>query len=253
MPLTNRDRSFGSFYVPSITSGVKWLLAVNVGIYLLMFLAELFRVSEIFVPLGLVPYSVVNSFAIWQPFTYMFLHGSLLHVLINMLMLWMFGCPVEGIWGRRRFLRYYFLCGIGAGVCAVAWNYALGSPKVWTIGASGAIYGLLIAFGLLYADSIILFMFIFPMKAKWAAFLYGGIAFFMTVRESGGPVSNIAHLGGFLTGLAIMKLGMPKLSLNPIPSMQQRYKDWKFQRAKKKFQVYLRKKHNHGDPDRWTN
>ena len=252
MPLTNRDRSFGSFYVPSLTQGVKMLLVLNIAIWLLMFLMRRFGLFDVFLPLGLVPYSVVNSFAIWQLFTYMFLHNpdGVGHILLNMLMLWMFGPPIEGAWGRDRFLRFYIFCGLGAGVSVVLLNYAFGNPRTWTIGASGALYGLLIAFGIIYAESTILFMFIFPMKAKWAAFIYGAIALLLTIQETGGPISNIAHLGGFLTGLAILKLGMPKLSLNPMPSLRQQYRDWKFRRAKRKFQVYLKKSAN--KPDRWV-
>lgn len=247
MPLTNRNTSFSSF-VPSMTAGVKLLLIVNVGIYLLMFVAIRTGLFAPFQVLGLVPQSVVKSFAVWQLFTYMFLHDpqGVGHILLNMLMLWMFGPPIEGIWGRKRFLTYYIYCGLGAGVSVVLLNYLMNSPQTWTIGASGALYGILIAFGVLYAETTILFMFIFPMKAKWAVLIYGAIAFLFTFGSSGGATSHVAHLGGFVTGYLLLRSGMRRtVNLNPMPRFRQWHRDWKLRRAKKKFQVYL-KKTGHG-------
>src|SRR5207244_9281421 len=113
-----------------------------------------------------------------QLFTYMFLHdpGGFGHILFNMLALWMFGADLERHWGTRKFLKFYFLCGIGAGLCVVVGNYLFGNPLTRTIGASGAIYGLLMAFGVLWPDRTVLFSFLFPIKAKYFVMIIGGIA-----------------------------------------------------------------------------
>ena len=117
----------------------------------------------------------VSRLEIWQLVTYMFLHSlqSFWHILFNMLTLWMFGSPVEETWGTRRFLQYYFLCGVGAGVCVVVANLAFGDPYQRVIGASGAIYGLLLAYGMLFPNQEVLFAFLFPIKAKYMVMIFG--------------------------------------------------------------------------------
>jgi membrane associated rhomboid family serine protease len=235
---------FSSGYFPS---GVKWLLISNTVIFLLSYLAAQTRFGEIFHLFALVPAAVVYHFAIWQLFTYLFIHGGVWHLLINMFTLWMFGITLEKDWGTRRFLKYYFLCGIGAGICDVTVNALLGNWNTSTIGASGAIYGLLLAFGVMYPESTILFMFLFPIKAKYFVMIYGALALLGSLQVNSG-VSNVAHLGGMLFGLAYLKMRFPSFSME---DLRRRHRDWKLQRAKKKFQVYLRK---HGsDRDRWVN
>jgi len=156
--------------------GVKWLLIANVAMFLLWYLGGE-PVQRNLLLLALTPTLVVHSFPffIWQLFTYMFLHGSIGHLLFNMLALWMFGTPLEQGWGTRRFLKFYFVCGVGAGVCDTLVNVALGH-QTHTIGASGALYGLLLAFGLLYPDTRVLMNFLFPIKAKYLVIIYGAIA-----------------------------------------------------------------------------
>lgn len=239
-----------------MTPAVKWLLIINTSLFLLSFLFYDGLVGRLLGPLGLVPRSVLQSFAVWQLFTYMFLHSAagFGHILLNMLTLWMFGSTLEQAWGTRRFLKYYLYCGIGAGVCVVLLNLAFGSLDTRTIGASGAIYGLLLAFGVLFPDTVILFMFIFPMKARWFVILMGAIVFLSTIRDSGGAISHIAHLGGMLTGLLLLRsswMGRRRVagpSFDPRRDIERWYKEWKFQRAKRKFQVYLQEQG--GDRDR---
>ncbi|MFN7996173.1 MAG: rhomboid family intramembrane serine protease [Bryobacteraceae bacterium] len=232
---------------------MKWLLIINVGVFVLSYLAAGTRYLElIFSQLALVPADVIYHFEIWQLFTYLFLHGGIWHLLVNMFTLWMFGITLEREWGTRRFLKYYFICGVGAGICAVIVNAIIShwSPNALitpTIGASGAIYGLLLAFGVLYPNSTVLFSFLFPIKAKYFVMIYGAIALLGAMRINTG-VSNIAHLGGMIFGFVYLKMRFPKLEL---AGVQRAYRNWKLQRAKKKFQVYLRK---HGsDRDRWVN
>jgi membrane associated rhomboid family serine protease len=245
-----RDRGFGGPSPFTLTTGVKWLLIVNTGLFLVSFLAWDSPIGSWLGRLGLTPREFLFQFALWQPFTYMFLHSpfGFGHILVNMLSLWMFGSTLEQTWGTRRFLRYYFYCGLGAAVCVVLLNAVFGSLDTRTIGASGAIYGLLLAFGVLFPEAVILFMFIFPMKAKHFVMLMAAIVFLSTIRDTGGAVSHIAHLGGMLTGWIILKANLldsrrqAARMPNPIADLSRQYKEWRFRRAKKKFQVYLQNK-----------
>jgi len=228
--------------------GVKWLLIVNTAVFVLSYLAAGTSLLETaFRWLALRPDYVIHRFAIWQLGTYLFLHGGVMHLLFNMLTLWMFGVTLERDWGTRRFLKYYFLCGIGAGFCDVLVNAILGNWNTSTIGASGAIYGVLLAFGVLYPESTILFLFIFPIQAKFFVMIYGAMALLGAMNVNSG-VSNVAHLGGMIFGLLYLKVRFPKLDMYEV---RRWYRNYKLQRAKKKFQVYMRK-HGSG-PGPWVN
>jgi membrane associated rhomboid family serine protease len=219
--------------------GIKMLLIANTVVFLLQQLPG--PISDILGYLQLYPRMVVNLFAVWQLVTYMFLHGGILHILFNMLTLWMFGRELEEAWGTRRFLNFYFICGIGAGICIVLFNYVLpwGNPSIPTIGASGAIYGVLLASAVMWPDRIIYFNFLFPIKMKWLVILYGVIAFYGSLGAGGG-VSNIGHLGGLLVGFVYLKTPAMR-RFDVMASVRRQYKEWKLARAKRKFQVYLRK------------
>jgi membrane associated rhomboid family serine protease len=248
MPYRVRPRlGFSTGYFPP---GVKWLLIVNVGLFVAYYFAVRTGFGEIFEAFGLMPRAVVELFAIWQLFTYMFLHDpfGLTHILFNMLTLWMFGADLERTWGTKRFLQYYFLCGVGAAVCVVVGNLMFGNMNSRTIGASGAIYGLLLAFGMMFPDTVVLFSFLFPIKAKYFVMIMGAISFLMTFGSTGSGVSHVAHLGGMVFGYFYLKSGGLKVDL--FGAARRAYQDWKLQRAKKKFQVYLRKKGS--DRDRWV-
>lgn len=240
------SRSFSNGYFPT---GVKWLLISNAAVFLLMWLGGA-RFQSDFRILSLVPQTVVHNYTLWQLFTYLFLHGDIWHLIFNMLSLWMFGSTLERDWGTREFLKYYFICGVGAGICDVVVNVAMGNATR-TIGASGAIYGLLLAFGVMYPNQTVLMNFMFPIRAKYLVMIYGAVAL-LTMRENSG-ISNVAHLGGMLFGLVYLRsrirLG---LGLAGLDDLRGRYRTWKLQRAKRKFQVYM-KKHGGGDRDRWVN
>ena len=251
MRYTTSYSSRGFFFDRSFPNGVKWLLISNVAVFLVyFFLVD--QVPGLFFPLQLIPHMVVRG-AFWQPFTYLFLHDphGLFHILFNMLALWMFGTPVEQTWGTRRFLKYYFLCGIGAGACAVVGNLLFGNPGTRTIGASGAIYGLLLAFGMLFPEMQILWSFLLPIKAKYFVAILGAIEFMLSFASSGSNVSHVAHLGGMLFGYVYLKSSRSRSGL--LDSWKEWYKDYKLQRAKRKFQVYLKKRGGPGDRDRWVN
>jgi membrane associated rhomboid family serine protease len=259
MRYDTRYRSRNSFFNSSLPAGVKWLLISNVAVFLIyFFVAD--RLPGLFFPLQLIPHMVVSG-AIWQLVTYLFLHDphGLFHILFNMLALWMFGTPVEQTWGTRRFLQYYFLCGIGAGVCVVLVNLLAGNGYQSTIGASGAIYGLLLAYGMLFPEQELLFMFLFPLKAKYVVMIYGAIAFLGSF-QMGGTVSNLAHLGGMIFGFVYIKTQFGRRKRVPGGfggtfsdsfSFRRAWKDYKLKRAKKKFQVYM-KKHGSGQGP-WVN
>ena len=236
--------SYSSFF----PAGVKWLLISNTAIWLIYFFAVRTESGQLFSHLALSPRAVLEHFELWQLVTYLFLHDpfGFGHILFNMLTLWMFGMDLERDWGTRQFLKYYFLCGIGAGVCDVLANAAFGNLDTSTIGASGAIYGLLLAYGMLYPDRKVLMEFLFPIKAKYFVMIMGAIAFLSSIGGTSSRVSNVAHLGGMIFGYLYLRSRLLRLDIG---NMVTKYQDWKLRRAKKKFQVYMRK-HGRGP---WVN
>ena len=183
---------------------------------------------------------------IWQVFTYMFVHFQIWHLLFNMLALWMFGMPIEQSWGMRRFLKFYMMCGVAAGICVLVVNMLVGEWSTHTLGASGAVFGLLVAFGVMFPDTIILMFFLFPMRAKYAVMIYVVVELLATFGPNTG-VSTIAHLGGAAFAYVYLK---GRIKLWKMPDLRGAYRQWRLQRAKRKFQVYMRK-HGRGDP--WAN
>ncbi len=190
--------------VPRLTPYIKILIIVNIAMWLLQIVARAAGV-DLAQYLGVKPAWIVGRGFIWQPLTYMFLHSvsSLFHLLFNMLVLWLFGSELETHWGSRPFLNYYLVCGVGAGLCATMVGL-FNSPAAVTIGASGAIYGIIMAFGIVFAKRTVLFMMIFPMQARTFAWILFAISFISTWDLSSG-VSHIAHLGGALTGFLYLK------------------------------------------------
>ncbi len=247
MPTNYRFRSSGYSWANYFPLAVKWLLISNTGIFVLCVLLPSRIVFQLLGWFALSPEMVLKQFAIWQLVTYMFLHGGIGHILFNMLTLWMFGMDLERDWGTKIFLKYYFLCGVGAGICDVLVNALTGHFNTQTIGSSGAIYGLLLAFGVLYPDRIVLMSFLFPIKAKYFVMIMGAIAFLNSFGSAGSGVSNVAHLGGMLFGYAYLRMRFLHLDAG---KLIQRYQTWKMERAKKKFQVYMRKQ-GRGGP--WVN
>jgi membrane associated rhomboid family serine protease len=190
------------FFGGPVTRTIKILVLVNVAVFVLQMLARLLDTNVIDIYFGLVPALITREFMVWQFVTYMFLHGGVFHIFFNMLTLYMFGNDLERYWGTRRFLNYYFITGIGAGVCS--WIVSMNSMAV-TIGASGALYGLLLAYGMLYPNRIVYLNFLLPVKVKWLVLIMGAVAFFSSVSGSEPGVANIAHLGGMLVGYIFLK------------------------------------------------
>jgi membrane associated rhomboid family serine protease len=241
---------------PPFTRAVIWLLGINTGIFLLIALLGVARISvESFVNFyfGLMPALVVQHGWIWQIFTYSFIHFGFMHWFGNMLGLWMFGAAIEQAWGSRRFLELYFIGVIGAAVTTVAISYAhvLGSPVQTTVGASGGVFAILMAFGMLFADNeIMMIPFPFLIKAKY----FVGILIVATLALAmmgGGNVAYVAHLGGLLFGYLYVKRGLKPAMVNVNFSeryygIRNAYYRWKRRRAAKKFEVYMRQ-HNRDD------
>jgi membrane associated rhomboid family serine protease len=242
------NTQYRSFYNSSyLPTGLKWLLISNIGVFLLYYIGGRAVQEPMKTFFALTPVMVLQHFAIWQLATYMFLHGNITHIFFNMLVLWMCGTLLEPDWGTRRFLKYYFVCGIGAGICDLIVNVLVGHWDIPTLGASGAIFGLLLAFGVLYPNMTVMVMFVFPMKAKYMVMIYGLIAFLGALDVNSG-VSNVAHLGGMAVGYAYLRMRFFKIDLG---YFSREYNAWKLRRAKKRFQVYLRK---HGsDRDTFVN
>jgi len=239
----NRGRSI-SLSFPPFTHWVKKIVLACAGVYLLQAVsptADRYLVAYF----GLRGADVMHGM-VWQLVTYSFLHGGLWHLLLNMLTLWMFGSQEEQDWGSRRFLEYYLFCVIGAGLVTVGVSYTgFGmNPHTTTIGASGGIYGLLIAFGMLYGDRE-LFMFPIPflIKAKYLVGILIFIVLISTFQPSGG-VANFAHLGGLLFGFLYLKLlprrGLGFATSEKYFSLRNSYYRWKRKRAARKFEVYMK-------------
>ena len=143
-------------------------------------------------------------FAPWQLITYAFLHGGFNHIFFNMFALWMFGLPVEKVWGSLRFAEYYFVCVLGAGVIQLLVQYLSGEVYP-TIGASGAVFGLLLAYGVMWPNAkLFLIFFPVPIKAKWFVLIYGGVELIFGVTGAMPQVAHYAHLGGLFFGAGLL-------------------------------------------------
>jgi len=202
--LNNYYRPFGGFSVfPKV---IKNLLIINAAVFFVQVIANNLMVGG--KPLwyilnywfALNPLAEGFNFQVWQLITYQFMHGSFTHILFNMFALWMFGMEIENYWGTKKFLTYYLLCGVVAGLFQLFLTPLLGSSAAVTIGASGAVYGVLIAFGLMFPNRLIFLYFLIPVKAKYLiGFLI--VLEFMLVDSAQSNVAHLAHLGGALAGL----------------------------------------------------
>lgn len=249
---------------PPFTRAVKKLIIANTAIFLLMILLPMIGVAV--APqlasafLYLRPTAVVHG-QIWQLITYAFFHAGFFHLFFNMLTLWMFGSQFEMDWGTRRFTEFFFWCVAGAALTTVVLGYAglflyhaaplplfrllAGLTFTGTIGASGGIYGLLIAFGMLYGDrEIFMFPLPFLIKARYMVFIWIFIALIGALGDTGG-VANFAHLGGALFGWiylrALPKKGLGFAASEGLYGIRNRYYRWKRKQAQKKFEVYMGK------------
>ena len=224
-----------SFGPGPMTPAIKWIIIANI----VMFVATLIY-SPLVQLLGLAPENVVEKLWIWQVATYMFLHGSELHILFNLLGIWMFGVELERMWGTREFVKFYALTGIGAGLTVIAFGLLplQGTSHVYravTIGASGALYGLLAAYAYNFPHRPILFMMLFPIPAKYYAMIAGALAF---ISAPGSRVAESAHLGGLVIGYLYVRGYLRGGGGGLTAEIKYRYFKWKMNRLRRKFDVY---------------
>lgn len=219
-----------------LTPAVRVLITINVAVYIVTFLSKLiFPQLNLVLLGGLVPDLVTEKFPFftYQFFTYMFFHGNIWHIFFNMLVLAMFGGELEKLFGTKQFYTYYFICGVGAGLFNYIVNIVFALPGMYPIiGASGAIYGLLAAYGIFYGDRYIFFMMLFPMKARTFVIVLGLIEFFSSFSMSGDGIAHLAHLGGLLCGVVYIYFKF----LKKPPAF---FKKWKENRVRKKFKVMV--------------
>lgn len=233
---------FGGIVPPAI----KMLLIANGALFVLYFLAVQLPIEPlawVFHALSLIPAWLMLG-AIWQPVTYLFLHSpfGFGHILFNSLMLWMFGADLERQWGSKRFLQFYFFCGIGAGLVDAFSRIATGEMGTATIGNSGAVYGVLMAFGMLYPDRPIYFWMLFPIQARIFVLILGVIAFLSTIGDSGSQTAHIAHLAGMVFAWVYIRHRPKFLNIDWLGSYQQ----WRLRRSRRRFEVYMKKRDREG-------
>ena len=187
-------------YKPALfTSAIKILVSIN---FLIFLLQSVSKSEGLFFPLfGLVPKLVWSELMIWQPVTYIFFHGGIWHVLINMFVLWMFGSELERLWGKSHFLRFYFYTGIGSGLITLLFNYQSITPIV---GASGSVYGVLLAYGLTYPNRKVYLYGLIPIKSLWFVIGIGLIAFISSFNNVS-QVSHITHISGMFIAYMLIK------------------------------------------------
>lgn len=194
---------------PSYRGWVLKLIIANVIAYVFQILTAADRspysMSVLTYYLGLTPALVVERGFVWQIVSYMFLHSTsgFFHIFFNMYALLIFGTPIEQEWGSKRFLGYYLFCGAGAGLSILVINLISQGVayNIPTIGASGAVFGLLLAFGVLYPNAEILLFFFVPIKAKYLVMLYGLLELYLELFGGNSSISHIGHLGGLFFGI----------------------------------------------------
>ncbi|MEN8005784.1 MAG: rhomboid family intramembrane serine protease [Candidatus Krumholzibacteriota bacterium] len=231
-----------------MTPAVKALIIANAAVFVLQTLfggGLTGQAGPLTRWLAFIPHEAIFGLQVWRFFTYMFLHGGFWHIGFNMFALWMFGAQIEARWGQRNFLIYYFVCGLGGAVVYGIFKLFGMETFVPMIGASGAVMGILLAYGMTFPNSIILFMFVIPMKAKYFVILLALIDL-MSI-PGGGSVANLAHLGGMLAGFIFLKATIPALG-SPLGGGGPGGLGgaWKRYQTKRKMRVVRPDEKNHG-------
>lgn len=195
------DFSRGSSFRPRLfTDAIKLLVSINILIFILQSISGQERI--LFHLFGIVPRDTWSRFMVWQPFTYLFFHGGIWHVLINMFVLWMFGSELEQYWGKEAFLKYFFLTGVGAGLVTVLFN---SNSQVPVVGASGAVYGILLAYGLMFPNRYVYLYFFLPVKVKYFVIFIGAVAFLSSLNPGYSNISHLTHLSGMGIGYLYLR------------------------------------------------
>ncbi len=223
-----------------ITPAVKVLLIALFAAFIIQHSVDQFMGGNLLSYFALIPSGFVNDLRLWQIVTYSFLHADVLHLFLNLMMLAFIGGELEGVWGTRRFLIYYFFCTTSAGFVylllqAFIWKEGLLHTPM--VGASGGIYGLLMAYGLIFAERVLLFMLLFPMKAKHFIWILAGVEFMSTVFSGRGGLSSAAHLGGMVAGFSYL---YARAAVSVARKRREAGLDWAGRKPKKKRKQHLR-------------
>jgi rhomboid family protein len=200
-------RNIAPMLFGSLPKATKALIYICSGVFLL----EFFLKDSLVYYFGLIPLKVIDSFWLWQIVTYIFLHGGFWHFFFNILMLWIFGRIIESALGTKEFLFYFFMCGIGAGIISILFSFGSARP---IIGASGAIYGLMLAFAMLYPKQIVYLYFVLPVKAWQMVAILVVMELTMSFSTTNSNIANVAHLGGMFIGYLYFRFGMKKFQLD---------------------------------------
>ena len=216
---SNFNNQRGNFISPRLFQGaIKEIIIANAAVFFVMFILGLAKFFTVY--FGLVPKLVWSKGFVWQPLTYMFIHGGLGHIFWNMFILWMFGMELENFWGKKEFWRFYIVTGVGSGVLTMLFSL---NSQIPVVGASGAIYAVLLAFGLMFPDRKIYIYFLIPVRAKYLVLLMGVITFISTFSPGQSNISHLTHLGGLIIGYLYLNrrkrinfstLRIPKFSFN---------------------------------------
>ncbi len=225
---------------PRLTPAVKYIVLACLGTYLL---SSLGAGREMIYFFGLAPASVFTKLFLWQPLTYLFFHDGFWHIFWNMFALWMFGSEMERYLGTPEFVRFFFITGAGAGLISMLVHPMSG---VTTIGASGSIYGILLAYGMLFPERLVYLYFLFPIKVKYFISFLFVITFFSAFGSSGTGIDHFAHLGGGLVAFLYLK------GLLSWKKLREAYYRRRLKRLRKKFKVYEKERSKKED-DFWIN
>jgi membrane associated rhomboid family serine protease len=222
-----------SFGPGPLTPAIKMIVAASVIAFLLD------SIVSMALAFGLRPADVVERLQIWRPFTYMFLHGGVFHILFNMLALWMFGVELERMWGSRYFTKLYLVAGGGAALTTLLLSFAPlpFADRLYdslTIGASGAVYGVLLAYALYFPNRPIYMYFFFPIPAKYFVMIMGAISLYSSMGATGGGVAHTTHLGGLLAAYLYLKGGRTNL----LAEIRYRLARWRINKSRRRFDVY---------------
>jgi membrane associated rhomboid family serine protease len=234
-PRTPSPSNFSYSFGPGpLTPAIKALVIANVAAFLLTL-----AVPAVTLSLGMRPADVIGQLRLWQLVTYMFLHGGIFHILFNMLALWMFGVELERMWGTRFFTKFYFVSGVGAAVATMVLSFmplpfADQIYNALTIGASGAVYGVLLAYAMYFPNRPIYMYFFFPIPAKYFVMIIGAISLLSSMNGPGGGVAHTTHLGGLIAAYLFLKGGRMHL----LSELKYRYLKWRINRMRKRFDVY---------------
>ncbi len=213
---------------------VRALIVANVAIYLMQVAGGRAFLIEYF---SLIP-ALVTNLQVWRLFTYQFLHGGVWHIAINMLMLWMFGSELEQRWGQSFFLKYYFVCAIGGGIAFTLAMHMMGDPWTISVGASGGIYGILMAYGMWFPTRQVYIWFLFPIPVRYLVIFLIALEFLQSIESSGSGIAHAAHFGGMVIGYFYLRWwGASGLGLSKLPGwrdVRRAYHRWRFRQLQKK-------------------